>query len=66
MAKNLILGLILASLAQIWTAIPPPPKKIWIRQSLDIMLSYHHVQYQKKIIQSRENLVRDGTLTNKI
>ena len=62
MAKNLILGLILASLAQIWTAVgPPPPKK-----TLDIMLSYHHVQYQKKIIQSRENLVRDGTLTNKI
>ena len=22
--------------------------KIWLRQSLDIMVSYHHVQYQKK------------------
>ena len=24
--------------------------KIWLRQSLDIMVSYHHVQYQKKLI----------------
>ena len=23
--------------------------KIWRRQSLDIMVSYHHVQYQKKL-----------------
>ena len=22
--------------------------RIWLRQSLDIMVSYHHVQYQKK------------------
>ena len=22
--------------------------RIWIRQSIDIMISYHHVQYQKK------------------
>ena len=22
--------------------------KIWLRQSLDIMVTYHHVQYQKK------------------
>ena len=37
---------------------PPGPKsrhqfffffsKIWLHQSLDIMVSYHHVQYQKK------------------
>ena len=34
--------------------------KIWLRQSLDIMVSYHHVQYQKKLmIQSWENLVAD-------
>ena len=25
-------------------------KKIWLRQSLDIMVSYHHVQYQKKLM----------------
>ena len=24
--------------------------KIWLRQSLDIMVSYHHVQYQKTLI----------------
>ena len=24
--------------------------KIWLRQSLDIMVSYHHVQYQKKLM----------------
>ena len=23
--------------------------KIWLRQSLDIMFSYHHVQHQKKL-----------------
>ena len=34
--------------------------KIWLRQSLDIVVNYHHVQYQKKLmIQSRENLVTD-------
>ena len=31
---------------------------IWPRQSLDIMVSYHHVQYQKQLtIQSWKNLV---------
>ena len=36
-------------------------KKIWLRQSLDVMVSYHHVPYQKKLmIQSWENLVTDG------
>ena len=35
--------------------------KTWLCQSLDIMVSYHHVQYQiKKMIQSWENLVTDG------
>ena len=35
--------------------------KIWLRQSLDIIVSYHHVQYQKKLmIQSRENFVTHG------
>ena len=24
--------------------------EIWLRQSLDIMVSYHHVQYQKKLM----------------
>ena len=53
---------ILAHLAQIWAAkkkIFSP--KIWLRQLLDIMVSYHHVQYKKKLmIQSWENLVADG------
>ena len=36
-------------------------KKIWLCQSLDIMVNYHHVQYQKKklLIQSWENLEMD-------
>ena len=34
--------------------------KIWLHQSLDAMVSYHHVQYQKKlVIQSWESLVTD-------
>ena len=34
--------------------------KVWLRQSLDIMVSYHDVQYQKKLmIQSCENLVTE-------
>ena len=34
--------------------------KIWLRQLLDIMVNYHDVQYQKKLmIQSWENLVTD-------
>ena len=24
--------------------------KIWLHQSLDIMVSYHHVQYQEKLM----------------
>ena len=36
-------------------------KKLWLCQSLDTMVSYHHVQYQKKLmIQSRVNLVTNG------
>ena len=35
--------------------------KIWLCQSLDIMVNYHYVLYQKKlIIQSWKNLVTDG------
>ena len=35
--------------------------KIWFHQPIDIMVSYHHVQYQKRLmIQSSENLVTDG------
>ena len=26
------------------------PKKVWLCESLDIMVSYHHVQYQKKLM----------------
>ena len=36
------------------------PPKIWLCQSIDIMVSYHHVPYQKKLMtQSWENLVTD-------
>ena len=48
MAKNLVLGLILAHLPQIWAAFFFFSQKIWLHQSLDVMVSYHHVQYQKK------------------
>ena len=35
--------------------------KIWLCQSLDVMVSYHHVQYQKKLMnKSCETLVTDG------
>ena len=60
MAKNLNLGLILAHLAQIRVA-EILFSKIWLRQSLDIIVSYHNVQYHKKLmIQFWENLVTDG------
>ena len=60
--KNLVLGLILVHLAQIW-AIKICFSKIWLCQSLAIMISYHHGQYQKKLItQSLENLVTDGRI----
>ena len=64
MAKNLVLGLIMVHLAEIQAAIFFFffffCWKIWLCQSLDVMVSYHHVQYQKKqMIQSWENLVMD-------
>ena len=41
-----------------------PPKffsKIWLCYSVDILNSYHHVQYQKKlVIKSWQDLVTDG------
>ena len=56
--KNLVLGLIFANLAQIQAA--NFFLKIWLCQSLDAMVSYLHVQYQKKLqIQSLENLVTE-------
>ena len=51
MAKKLVLGPILAHLAQIRAAIFFFFfSKIWLRQSLDIMVSYHDLQYQKKLM----------------
>ena len=53
MTKNLVLGLILAHLGPFFS-------QIWLRHSLDVMVSYYHVQYPKKLkIQSWENLVKD-------
>ena len=52
MAKKLVLGLILPHLAQIGAAnffFLFLFSKIWLRQSLDVIVRYHHVQYQKKI-----------------
>ena len=59
MAKNLLLGLILARVGS-KVGSPIFLKKIWLRQSLN-MASYHQVQYQKKLImiKSCENLVTD-------
>ena len=57
MAKNLISGPILAQIrfAKFFFS------KIWLRQSPDITVNYHHVQFQKKLmIQSWETLVRNG------
>ena len=51
MIKNLVSGPILAHLAK----IPVTNflffifSKIWLRQSLDIIVSNHHAQYQKKL-----------------
>ena len=59
MAKNLVSGPILAHKTQIQAA-KFLFSKIWLRQSLDMMVSYHHVHYQKKLmIQSWESLVTD-------
>ena len=46
--KKLVLGPILAHLAQIW--VTNFLKKIWFCQSLGIMVSYYHVQYEKKLM----------------
>ena len=43
MAKNVVLTVILSHLAQIRAAI-------FFFQKPDVMVSYHHVQYQKKLI----------------
>ena len=48
MPSNLVSGPILVHLGQIHAA--NFFSKIWLRQSLDIMVSYYHVQYQKKLI----------------
>ena len=64
MAKNLVSGLILANWAQILAAIPPP-QKIWLRPSLDILVSYHTIQYQKKLmVQFWKHVVEDGRQTD--
>ena len=56
MVKNLGSGPILAHLAQIWAA-NTFFSKIWL---LDIMISYHDIQYQKILmIQSWQNVVTD-------
>ena len=34
--------------------------KVWLRQSLDIMVSYHHVQYQKKTNDPISRKLSDG------
>ena len=44
--KNLVSDPILAQIC----ATKFKKKKKWLRQSLKIMVSYHHVQYQKKLI----------------
>ena len=62
MIKNLVSGAILAYSAKIpVTNFLFFFSKIWLRQSLDIMVSNHDAQYQKKLmIQSWESLVTDG------
>ena len=46
MAKDLVLGPIFAQIRATNFFFP----KIWLRQSLDVMVSYHHVRYQKKLM----------------
>ena len=59
---NKSLGQILTPLAQI-RVTKISFSWIWLRQSLNTMVSYHHVQYQKKLlIQSWEKLVTDGQM----
>ena len=62
--KNFILHPILAYFTQIWTT-NFFSSKIWLHQSLDIMVKFHHVQCQKKLmLESWENWVTDRR-TNK-
>ena len=59
--KKLVSETILAPLTQIQADNFFFFSKIWLQQSLDIMVNYHHLQYQKKLmIQSWEILVTDG------
>ena len=64
--KSFILGLILDHWAQIRAAnfffFFFFFFKIWLRKSLDIMVSYHHVEYQKKTNDplQKMNLAMDG------
>ena len=60
MAKDLISGLILAHLAKIWVTIFFFFSKIWLSLSLGIMVSYHHVQYQKKTNDPILKKISDG------
>ena len=48
--KKLVSETILAPLAQIQADNFFFFSKIWLRQSLDIMVNYHHLQYQKKLM----------------
>ena len=53
--KKLVLGPVLTRIQA--------AKLIWLRQSVDTMVSYHHIQYQKKrMTHSWENLVTDGQM----
>ena len=47
MAKNLVLGPIFAQLAQIRPAIFFFFSNFWLCQSLDTMVSFYHVLYEK-------------------
>ena len=65
MGKKLVSGPILTHVPEIWVA-KIFFSKIWVRQSLDTMVSYHHALYQKKLmIQSWENLVTDGRMNKR-
>ena len=66
MGKKLVSGPILTHVPEVWVA-KIFFSKIWVRQSLDVMVSYHHALYQKKLmIQSWENLVTDGRIDGQI
>ena len=49
MAKNLVSDQILAHLAQT-RATKFFPSEIWLRQPLDLVVSYRHVQYEKNLM----------------